>query len=154
LILDLDGQAAVALDLLAGARKSFPSILPLVLVDHGDIRTAVRAMKAGANDCLEKPIEAPRLLAAIETALSEGPGPRPVPLGALTPTETRILSLVLAGKTSGEVATALHRSHRTVEVHRHNIMRKLQANGIVDLVKQALRMGFIDLEHWGHPTAR
>jgi len=149
-VLDFDGHTAAALNLLAGARKNFPSIRPLALVDHGDIRTAVEAMKAGANDCLEKPVEPPRLLAAVEAALSEGLPSRPAALTALTPTETQILSLVLAGKTSGQAAKALHRSRRTVEVHRHNIMRKFRAHGIVDLVKQALRMGFIDLDDWGH----
>ncbi len=58
--------------------------------------------------------------------------------------EAQVLQLILAGRTSFDIATELHRSKRTVDVHRKNIMRKLQATGLVDLIRRALEMGFAD----------
>jgi hypothetical protein len=52
--------------------------------------------------------------------------------------------MILAGKTSHDIAAALHRSKRTIDVHRKNIMHKLQATGLVDLIKRAFGMGFAD----------
>jgi len=149
LILDFDGHAAEALDVLVGARGLSPQIPRLVLVDHGDIPAAVRAMKAGATNCLEKPIESDRLLSAIEVEFCHRPEPELPSCRALTKTETEVLNLVLTGRTTAEVATVLHRSKRTIEVHRRNIMRKLQATSVVDLVRRAVKMGLVDLEAWG-----
>ena len=58
--------------------------------------------------------------------------------------EVQILQMILAGRTSVDIAAALHRSKRTIDVHRKNIMHKLQATGLVDLIKRALGMGFAD----------
>jgi len=67
------------------------------------------------------------------------------PSRPLTAIEETVLQLVLRGKTNGQIAAALRRSRRTVEVHRSDIMRKLGAHHIVDLVRNARRAGLIDL---------
>ena len=127
LILDFDGHAAQALDVLVGVKRLFRQIPRLVLVDRGDIPGTVKAMKAGATNCLQKPIEPDRLRSAIEVELCQRPEPAPASCRVLTKTETEVLNLILTGRTTAEVAAVLHRSGRTVEVHRRHIMRKLQA---------------------------
>ena len=149
LILDFDGHAAEALDVLAGVRGLSQQIPRLVLVNHGNIPGAVEAMKAGATNCLEKPIEPGRLRSAIEVELCQRPEPASASCHALTKTETEVLNLILTGRTTAEAAAVLHRSGRTVEVHRRHIMRKFQATSVVDLVRRAVKMGLVDLAEWG-----
>ena len=64
----------------------------------------------------------------------------------LSKTENQVLRLILQGKTTAEVAQGLRRSRRTIEVHRSHIMQKLEANGVVDLVRTCVRMGL--LQDW------
>jgi len=63
----------------------------------------------------------------------------------LTRTETRVLRLILDGKSNKEIANLLHRSVRTIEVHRSHIMRKLAVDNLIDLVKRAAAMGLVNL---------
>jgi two-component system response regulator FixJ len=142
LVLDFNGRATEALDLLAGVGRICPRVSSLALVDCGDIPTAVKAMKAGAVDCLERPIEPDRLLAAVEMALGRPPASVSLRV-CLTRMETRVLHLVLAGMTSQDVADALHRSKRTVEVHRRNIMHKLGVSSVAALVREAAAFGLL-----------
>ncbi len=144
LIFDLQGPKSEGLDLLERVRRMVPWMQSMVIVEQGAICDAIRAIKAGASDCLDKPVEQDRFLAAVETQLAKvGTSPRRRPR-ALTPREVQILQMILAGRTSFEMADDLHRSKRTIDVHRKNIMRKLQATGLVDLIKRALGMGFTD----------
>ena len=144
LILDLGGQESEGLDLLERARRMVPWMQSMVVVEHGAVCDAIRAIKAGAGDCLDKPVEQDRLLVAVETQLAKiGASPRRRPR-ALTPIEVQILQMILAGRTSFEMADDLRRSKRTIDVHRKNIMRKLLATDLVDLIKRALSMGFAD----------
>jgi two-component system response regulator FixJ len=143
LVVDFEGGATEALELLAGVGRVCPRVASLALVDHGDIPAAVEAVKAGAVDCLERPIEPDRLLAAVETALGRPRAPASLRV-CLTPTETQVLHLILAGKTSQDVADALHRSKRTIEVHRRNIMHKLGVSNAAALVREAAASGLLD----------
>jgi two-component system response regulator FixJ len=151
LIIDVDGHASQGLELLARFRGLYPYLPVIMLVGCGDTSLAVAAMKAGAVDCLEKPLEAGRLLDAVTAALGNG---QPSGCGvhrALTSTEDRVLRLLLAGRTNLEVAEQFHRSRRTIEVHRMNIMRKLGVSCVADLVREALRIGLIgksEHEEW------
>lgn len=140
LIVDFDGQTSQSLELLTQCRSLYPHLPTLVLVEHGDTSTAVAAMKVGAADCLEKPLTPERLWSAVTTLLGNGHAADPRPYEALTRAEVRVLHLLLAGKTNVEIAAQFHRSRRTIEVHRRNLMRKLGASHISDLVKQAFRM--------------
>jgi DNA-binding NarL/FixJ family response regulator len=148
LLIDVDGQVERRLELLVRCRRFYPHLPALVLVRHGDTSAAVAAMKAGAADCLEKPPVPDRLRSAVMALLDNEPGPRPRVYRALTGTETQVLQLLLAGKTNLEIAQQFHRSRRTIEAHRRNIMRKLGAAHVSDLVKQAVRMNYV----WSTPV--
>ena len=144
LIIDLDGGSEEGLDVIEQARRLTPWVPSLAIVEHAAVAHAIRAIRAGAGDCLDKPLQEHQLLAVVRAQLarvdiSTRRRPR-----ALTQMEVQILQLILAGRTSYEMADELHRSKRTIDVHRKNIMRKLQATGLVDLIKRALGMGFAD----------
>lgn len=144
LILDLEGCAPEGLDVLEQVRRVAPWIPSLVIVEQAAVCCAIKAVKAGAGDCLDKPVGQDRLLSAVRAQLARvDPATRRRPR-VLTHMEVQILQMILAGKTSYEIADELHRSKRTVDVHRKNIMRKLQATGLVDLIKRALGMGLTD----------
>jgi len=135
LVVDLDGGNTQGLDLIA-EQKHTPRI---GLVNHGDIPTTVQAIKAGATTCLEKPVDAKKLGSEIEAILAARISPKsPKSNVSLTPTEKTVLHHILEGKTSAETGNILHRSQRTIEVHRRNLMRKLGASNIVDLVRSCM----------------
>jgi two-component system response regulator TtrR len=142
LIVDLEGYESEGLNVLEQARRIAPWISSLAIVEHAAVPRAIQAIKAGAGDCLDKPVQEDRLLAAVQMQLARvDPFARRRPR-ALTRMEVQILQLILAGKTSYDIAAEMSRSKRTIDVHRKNIMRKLQATCLVDLIKRALGMGF------------
>lgn len=141
LIVDLDGCEVEGIEVLTQARRMAPWITSLALVEHAGVRGAVKAMKAGASDCLEKPLQEDRLRAVVQAHLSRMGRSTSRARRTLTQMEIQVLQLILEGKTSRDIAAELHRSKRTIDVHRKNIMRKLEAGGPVDLIKRALGMG-------------
>jgi DNA-binding NarL/FixJ family response regulator len=154
LIVDLDGCPEEGLDVIERARRLTPWVSSVGIVEQAAVGRAIRAIRAGASDCLDKPVPQDRLLTAVRTQLarvdiSTRRRPR-----ALTQMEVQVLQLILAGRTSYEMADDLHRSKRTIDVHRKNIMRKLRATGLVDLIKRALGMGFTDRQEPGEGTSR
>lgn len=150
LIIDADGQANQQLELLAECRQLYPYLPAVVLVGRGETATAVAAMKAGAADCLEKPVEPGRLLSLAATMLQQRQLAYQNIGEALTKTEARVLHLILAGNTNLRTARQLHRSKRTVEVHRANVMRKLGVSSVSELVCKAFGVGLIGGEPRGH----
>jgi two-component system response regulator FixJ len=145
LVVDANGCAEPNMELLAALKHRYPPVPSLVLVDRGDIAAAVRAVKAGAADCLERPIENSRLCASIQTMLRPKRPLCPPIENRLTDIEIEVLRQVAAGKTNKAIGVALHRSTRTIEVHRRNLARKLGASGIVNLLNRAAALGLIDL---------
>lgn len=143
LIVDLEDCEAEGLNLLVQARRTAPWISTIAIVRQAAVPTAVKAVKAGACECLEKPVQMDQLGEVVERQLARM-ALLPRSRRALTQMEVQILQLILAGKTSQDIAAHLHRSKRTVDVHRKNIMRKLQACSLVDLIKRALGMGLGD----------
>jgi FixJ family two-component response regulator len=144
LIIALEGCEPEGLELLEQARRTAPWIPSLIIVEHAAVSSAVRAVRAGAVDCLDLPVERDQLLSTVRTHLARvDPSARRRPR-ALTVMEVQILQMILAGRTSHEIANTLQRSKRTIDVHRKNIMRKLQATDLVDLIKRALSMGFAE----------
>ena len=116
----------------------------IMLTGHGDIPAAVRSMKAGAIDFIEKPADEGYLIAAIEQAalfLSDQPAPYLPPdevarrLSLLTGREREVLDHLVMGKINKQIAQELGISQRTVEVHRSRIRDKLEARGLADLVR-------------------
>jgi two-component system response regulator FixJ len=133
------------------ARRGIP--LPVVLISgHADVPMAVAAIKAGAADFIEKPVDDQHLLAAInrclalvfdtlsrEQSLEELRGRQE----RLTPREAEVMDLVVEGFTSQAIALKLGISQRTVESYRVQIMDKMRAESVAVLVRQAIRLGRI-----------
>lgn len=122
----------------------------VIMTGHGDIGIAVRAMKAGAVDFLEKPFEKAVLLAAIEDAFgriaaADGASVRAAEaeliLGALTPRERDVLEGLAQGLPNKTIAYDLGISPRTVEVHRANLMTKLEVRSLSDALRIAFAAG-------------
>jgi FixJ family two-component response regulator len=124
--------------------------LPIVfMTGHGDIPTSVRAIKAGAEDFLSKPVSKDMLLDAIERALRRYDGEHErgakqqqmVALASkLTPREHEVFHLVVRGKMNKQIAYQLGTSERTIKAHRHNIMTKLGVGSVAELVSFAERL--------------
>jgi two-component system CheB/CheR fusion protein len=138
--------------------KSDGSTLPSIMITgHGDISTAVRAMKAGAIDYIEKPISYDTFLAAIDRALEIDRGSadalaRRRELAArvaeLTPRERQVMDLVVAGQSSKSIAQILKISQRTVENHRAAIMKRAGAASLSDLIRIVMQLQLSE-DHWG-----
>lgn len=137
---DMDG-----IKLLTEAKHIIPSLPVIVLTGYGDIPMAVKALKAGASDFIEKPLDKYSFLLAVESVLKQNWGEHPIVDKVLTKTEIKVLRLILDGKSTKEVAEFLHRSVRTIEDHRAHIMHKFGVDNLVDLVKQAAAVRMPDL---------
>ncbi|MBR1279891.1 response regulator transcription factor [Bradyrhizobium sp. AUGA SZCCT0283] len=130
------------------------SNLPIVFVTgHADTPTTVRAIKAGAEDFLTKPASSEQLIGAIERALARYESARSQRskldsilshLARLTPRERQVFDLVVRGKINKQIATELGTTERTVKAHRHEVMEKMQAHSLAELVSNAERLGLID----------
>lgn len=138
-VVDVDRQRVRGLGWLRDWRGLYPHVPAVALVGRGDASAAVAAMKAGAADCLEKPLDASRLESVATTLLRERPFSWAEACKALTRTERRVLELVLAGKTTAQIALEFHRSRRTIEVHRRNCMRKLGVSHVSELLGYVFR---------------
>ena len=129
---------------LNAAKATMPTI---VITGHGDVPMAVEAMKAGALDFIEKPFEDEILIEAIKKAVTRlADRPRETDdleavqskLSQLTDRERQILDGVVAGLPNKTIAYDLNISPRTVEVHRANVMAKMQAKSLPELVRMTL----------------
>jgi two-component system response regulator FixJ len=126
-------------------------MLPIImLTGHGDVTLAVRAIKAGAIEFLEKPFERSALLAAIDEALDQaGRNDRvhlasaeaSVRLAALTARERDVLEGMVLGRPNKLIAFDLGIATRTVEVHRANLMEKLSVRSLSDVLRIAFAAG-------------
>lgn len=133
------------------ARRQVP--LPVVLISgHADVPMAVAAIKAGAEDFIEKPIDDVQLVAAINRSLADAYEQRRLQetthdvrarFARLTPREMEVFDLVVQGYTSEAIGERLEISTRTVEGYRVQIMNKMQAESVAVLVRQAIRLGRI-----------
>jgi len=142
---DLDGLEVQRL--LAERGVAMPIV---IMTGHGDISTAIRAMKAGAVDFLEKPFEKATVIAAIEEsfgrlALANSATSRAADaetrLGVLTAREREVLDGLAKGLPNKTIAYDLAISARTVEVHRANVMTKLEVRSLSDALRIAFAAG-------------
>ena len=122
----------------------------IVITGHGDVPLAVRAMKAGAVDFIEKPFTSEAILNSLDMALSRLSAPReqdPTAIAAaaklalLSPREREVLEGLLAGLPNKTIAYDLAISPRTVEIHRARVMDKMGARSLSELVRLALAAG-------------
>jgi FixJ family two-component response regulator len=125
--------------------------LPIIfLTGHGDVPMTVRAMKAGAAEFLTKPFDDQVLLDAIHAAIERDRARRRDAAGlaevqgcyrTLTPREREVMKLVVAGRVNKQIAAELGLSLVTVKVHRGQVMRKMLARSVAELVRMADRLG-------------
>jgi len=120
------------------------SMLAVIIVTgHGDVATAVQAMKTGASDFLEKPYQPVALLEAVKRALQRSVESTPPPHAArdriarLTPRESEVLRGLMAGGSNKSIARDLNVSPRTVEMHRANLMDRLGARSLPEALRVA-----------------
>ena len=144
LITDVKMPEMNGIELMIQTKRIAPWLPVLVITGYGDIPMAVKAVKAGAIDFIEKPLEKETFLLKVKSILKEHTSTHLQKGKPLTKNETGILKLIIEGKSNREIAQLLHRSIRTVEVHRSRVMQKLGADNLVDLIKTAVTMGLID----------
>jgi len=147
LITDLRMPEMDGMELLKRIVSLTPTTPVVILTGYGDIPTAVKALKAGAVDFVEKPPHKESFVDKIESILQESTNNNR--LGTrLSKREREVLRLVVEGKTNKEIATLLSRSTRTIEVHRSHIMHKLGVKNVIELVKWTAGMGMVDEVDW------
>src|SRR5215469_4832899 len=134
--------------------KTANSMFPiLIMTGHGDVPLAVEAMKLGAVDFLEKPFEDDRLTAMIETAIRQvEPAVKNEAvahdiarrIATLSPRERQVMNGLIAGLSNKLIAREYDISPRTIEVYRANVMTKMQAGSLSELVRLAMRAGLLN----------
>ena len=143
LITDVRMPGQDGMDLLAEVRERLPWIPVLIVTGYADVPLAVRALKAGAADFVEKPLDRDTFLQTVERLVERNARPAAFLEESLTRAERRILYHVLDGRNNREIAAALHRSPRTIEVHRRHVMQKLGAVNIIELLQRAADLGLL-----------
>jgi two-component system, LuxR family, response regulator FixJ len=139
-------------DLLRRLRELQVAIPVIVITGHGDVQLAVEAMKIGATDFIEKPFDDDVLLTAIRSALDRSQKNAQQDaersnlhekLATLSSREREVLEGLVAGKPNKIIAFDLGISPRTVEIYRANVMTKMNASSLSDLVRMALLAGIL-----------
>jgi len=147
LVLDVRLRGMSGLDLLGQLARGESRLPIIMMTGFGDFSTAVRALKGGAVDIVQKPVDHEALLTRIREALATEEKAQLTRvesstaierLKELTPRERAVLDLVVAGKSSKEIASQLALGVRTVETHRAHVMGKMGANSSADLVRMVL----------------
>lgn len=147
LITDVRMPKMSGIDLIRELRSRAPDLSIIVITGHGDVPLAVEAMKLGAVDFFEKPFSDDELLSSVAVALSQNEAGRRksmeheginAKLSALSIREREVLEGLVRGKPNKIIAFDLGISPRTVEIYRANVMRKMEANSLSDLVRMAI----------------
>jgi FixJ family two-component response regulator len=155
LVLDIRLPGISGLDLQRELADTNIHIPIIFITAHGDIPMTVRAMKAGAVEFFTKPFRDQDLLDAIHVALERDRSARQreAEVAMLrerhespTPREREVLPLVVSGLLSKQIANAIGATEATVKVHRSQLMRKMGANSVADLVRMAEKMGITILK--------
>ena len=150
LVLDVRLPGLSGLDLQKRMVEAGIEIPIIFITGHGDIPMTVRAMKAGAMEFLTKPFRDQDLLDAIQQALDRDRAARKQRtqinelhnrLDSLTPREREVMGLVVAGLLNKQIAGELGTSETTIKIHRHQVMEKMGAGSLAELVRMADRLG-------------
>ena len=154
-ITDVRMPGMSGVDLLRRLKELKIGVPVIVITGHGDVALAVEAMKAGAVDFLEKPFDDDVLLASVQSALKrqDGESKRHTErleiegrLASLSNRERDVLGGLVAGRANKQIAFDLGISPRTVEIYRANLMNKMKAGSLSDLVRMALIVGIVGPE--------
>ena len=149
LVLDVRMPGMSGLELQRAMADRAIDLPVIILTGHGDVQVAVRAMKAGAVDFIEKPFNNELLLDRIQKAVAESVEADSARVEQheivsrvrlLTPRERQVLELVVAGESNKGVARHLGISEKTVEIHRARVMDKMRAKSLAHLVKMAAKL--------------
>ena len=156
LILDVRLPGPSGLDFQSELADAHVDIPIIFITGHGDIPMTVRAMKAGAVEFLTKPVREQDLLDAVRVALERDRERRErdekllglkVKFESLSDRERQVLSLVTSGLLNKQMAGQMNLSEVTVKVHRHNLMKKMNARSVPELVKMAEAIRIANLEN-------
>lgn len=143
LITDINMPGMNGMDLLRHVKSEFAHIAVIVVTGFGEIPVAVEAMKLGAVDFIQKPLDERTLLPAVQLGLKHG---RLIKDLGLTVAELKVLKHVAHGKSNKEIAYILDLSVRTVENQRHRLMKKLDLQSTADLVRLALSLELVSVD--------
>ena len=147
LLLDVRMPGMSGLELQSYLAREGYRLPVIIITGHGDVPMAVRAMKAGAVDFIEKPFNDEFLLDSIRRALAVDAEQRGLQvrqaeiatrLALLTPREHEVMEMVAEGRSNKEIANALGVSAKTVEAHRARVMEKMEARSLAELVRMVL----------------
>src|SRR6516165_7744411 len=154
-ITDVRMPGMSGIDLLKRLREMKIDVPVIVITGHGDVPMAVEAMKVGASDFLEKPFDDEVLLASVRAALKRQDGESKrnsdradieIKLATLSNRERDVLGGLVAGRANKQIAYDLGISPRTVEIYRANLMNKMHAGSLSELVRMALMVGIVDAD--------
>ncbi len=146
LITDIKMPEMDGMELLIQAKAVAPWLPVLMVTGFGDVPLAVKALKMGASDFVEKPLERNSFLISVRRLLEKSRHLDELLGHTLTHAERRIIPFIVTGQSSKEIANQLFRSVRTVELHRQHIMQKIGVKNVVELVQRVNAMG-IDVEN-------
>ena len=146
-ITDVRMRGMSGLDLQKKLFERYPDLPVIVITGHGDIEMAVKAMKAGAFDFIQKPFNDQELVDCVHRAIEKSTviDQRKLErsrtrerIGLLTEREHQVVDLILAGNMNKQIAHELSVSEKTVEVHRARVMKKLEVRTVAELVRTVL----------------
>ena len=150
MVLDVRMPDISGMDLYAKLKQEDCTLPVIIMTGHADVDLAVRAMKAGAYDFIEKPYKDSLMLERIQSAIAFDLDNRKEQervdsvkdrIATLTPREQEVLKFVLKSTANKIIAAELGISIKTVELHRSNLMTKMQANSVTELVRLAIIAG-------------
>jgi FixJ family two-component response regulator len=152
LVLDIRLRGSSGLDLQTALKEAGRDIPIIFITGHGDVPTTVRAMKSGAVDFLEKPFNDQELLDCVQRALVRTRELRvhqterakiQQRLDTLSSRERQVLMLVVTGMLNKQIAGELDIAEKTVKVHRGQVMRKMSAGSVVELLRMVEALGLL-----------
>ena len=144
LITDVNMPGMDGVELLKQIKSIRPQLHVILVTGYGDVPMAVEAVKAGALDFIEKPLNEKTFLPLVEKVLEMTVVEEELSGKCLTKTEIKILKLIAEGFSNKEIATKMRRSVRTIENHRYRLAHKMNAESTADLVKNAIQMGLVE----------